>query len=431
MFRLKNNDDFLIFNTNISKSPDIKKNEIKSSKRHSQENNLKYPLLNIIPDKTKNIKKLQSSSLPKLFSLIDTDDKKINSKGPTIPDTKKRYTEKELNNILSMKKIKIKHTINLSSKENSKNEKSNLNKTQIIPKSNDLINKYNISKSKSQEELKILNPEKQNYIEKIASRKKRLYKPNLWDNSEEKINKKQRDKWMPKGFELFENIMNKAAKNNIKNLSIEEKNSNGKIKYIPIRYKYRQHMSESDIFHQKPSIDYNNDLLIKKNIRYFQNSDIFHLKNDIENIKKSGEKSYFKNYDNSLRYTSARESNSEWDPKILKPNLMNHSSIKYNILNPSQKNNSKTKNEIQNECNKINPNECFTNKQKSLCEFIDLSRVSAPNVNYNYIRIMKINPRACYKRNNFCSEYYDIYGQYKNICDKPFSNPKFFNIQSS
>lgn len=426
MFRLKNNDNYLLFNTNISNSPN---NIIKISKRFSQDNNLKYPLLNIFPNKKTNIKKFKSSSQPKLFSLIDIDDKKTNSKGPTIPNTKKRYTEKELNNILSLKKIKLKEKINLDSKENSKNEKLYLNKTQIIPASNDLINKYNMLKSKSQEQLKILNSEKQKYIENIASRKKRLYKPNLWDNSEEKVNKNQRDKWMPKGFELFENIINKAANNNIKSLSIEEKNLNGNIKYIPIRYKYRQHMSESDIFHQKPSIDYNNDLLIKKNIRYFQNSDIFHLKNDIENIKKSGEKSYFKNYDNSLKYTTARESNSEWDPKILKPNLMNHSSTQYNILNPSQKNNSKTKTEIKNECNKINPNEGYTNKQKSLCEFIDLSRVSAPNVNNNYIRIMKINPRACYRRNNFCSEYYDIYDQYKNLCDKPFSKPKFFQIK--
>ena len=420
MFRLKNNDDLLFFNKNFSKSPHIENNLIKKSNRYSKNINIKYPLLNIIPNQKTNIKKFQSSSQPKLFSLIDIDDKKTNSKGPTIPNTKKRYIEKELNKLLHTKKIKIKEEINIDSKENFKNEKSYLNKTQIIPKSNDLMNKYSLSKSKSQDELKILNSEKQKYIETIASRKKRLYKPNLWDNSDEKINKNQRDKWMPKGFELFENIINKAVKNNIKNLSIEEKNSNGKIKYIPIRYKYRQNMSESDIFHQKPKVNYDNGLM-KKNKKYYQNSDIFHLKNDIENIKKSGEKSYFKEYDNRFKYTSARESHSEWDPKILKPNLMNHSSTQYNILNPSQKNNSKTKNEIQNECNKINPNECFTNKQKSLCEFIDLSRVSAPNVNYNYIRIMKINPRACYKRNNFCSEYYDIYGQYKNICDKPFS----------
>jgi hypothetical protein len=420
MFRLKNNDDLLFFNKNFSKSPHIENNIIKKSNRYSKNINIKYPLLNIIPNQKINIKKFQSSSQPKLFSLIDIDDKKTNSKGPTIPNTKKRYIEKELNKLLHTKKIKIKEEINIDSKENFKNEKSYLNKTQIIPKSNDLMNKYSLSKSKSQDELKILNSEKQKYIETIASRKKRLYKPNLWDNSDEKINKNQRDKWMPKGFELFENIINKAVKNNIKNLSIEEKNSNGKIKYIPIRYKYRQNMSESDIFHQKPKVNYDNGLM-KKNKKYYQNSDIFHLKNDIENIKKSGEKSYFKEYDNRFKYTSARESHSEWDPKILKPNLMNHSSTQYNILNPSQKNNSKTKNEIQNECNKINPNECFTNKQKSLCEFIDLSRVSAPNVNYNYIRIMKINPRACYKRNNFCSEYYDIYGQYKNICDKTFS----------
>ena len=146
MFRLKNNDDLLFFNKNFSKSPHIENNIIKKSNRYSKNINIKYPLLNIIPNQKINIKKFQSSSQPKLFSLIDIDDKKTNSKGPTIPNTKKRYIEKELNKLLHTKKIKIKEEINIDSKENFKNEKSYLNKTQIIPKSNDLMNKYSLSK---------------------------------------------------------------------------------------------------------------------------------------------------------------------------------------------------------------------------------------------------------------------------------------------
>ncbi len=57
MFRLKNNDNYLLFNTNISNSPN---NIIKKSKRFSQDNNLKYPLLNIFPNKKINIKKFKS-----------------------------------------------------------------------------------------------------------------------------------------------------------------------------------------------------------------------------------------------------------------------------------------------------------------------------------------------------------------------------------
>ncbi len=113
-------------------------------------------------------------------------------------------------------------------------------------------------------------------------------------------------------------------------------------------------------------------------------------------------------------------------PKSLKPNLLNYSSINYNILNPNTHNVSKTKEEIKKECEKINNIENYTHKQKSLCEFIDLSRVFAPNCNNDFIDILKKNPKACYKNNNICSEYYDIHGHYKNLCDKPFSKPKFF-----
>ena len=39
----------------------------------------------------------------------------------------------------------------------------------------------------------------------LVSRKERLYKPNIWKNIDYiELNKKQRDKYMPEGFEFYE-----------------------------------------------------------------------------------------------------------------------------------------------------------------------------------------------------------------------------------
>ena len=61
-----------------------------------------------------------------------------------------------------------------------------------------------------------------------------------------------------------------------------------------------------------------------------------------------------------------------------------------------------------------------THKQKGLTEFIDLSRVSAPNINEDYNKAIKDDPNVFKKKNNFSSEYYDIYNQYNSLCEKPF-----------
>ena len=422
MFRLQNNEALISSSNNIFSPQNIKPND---SKKNLISDNIKYPMLNSVNKKVKRIRKYLSNSQPKLFSLIDIDEKKTNSKGLSIPNIYKKYDENELKTIF-LRKIKNKNQkIKLESEK--KSNKTYLNKTQIIPNQNEIIEKYKIKKVKKNknQEKKITEINTKKYLETIASRKMRLYKPKIWDNLDETINLQQRDLFMPKGFELYEKIIKKAAYNNIKNLSIEEKNLNsGKTKYIPIRHKIKKNMSESDIFHQKKNKDY--DKLINNHKRDFQNSDIFNIKNNIENINKSGEKSFFKKYDNNLKYTTSRESKSEWKPKSLKPNLLNYSSINYNILNPNTHNVSKTKEEIKKECEKINNIENYTHKQKSLCEFIDLSRVFAPNCNNDFIDILKKNPKACYKKNNICSEYYDIHGHYKNLCDKPFSKPKFF-----
>ena len=61
-----------------------------------------------------------------------------------------------------------------------------------------------------------------------------------------------------------------------------------------------------------------------------------------------------------------------------------------------------------------------THKKKSLCEFIDLSRVSAPNINNDYNEAYNHNPNIFKRKNDINSEYYDIYNKYNSLCDKPF-----------
>ena len=110
------------------------------------------------------------------------------------------------------------------------------------------------------------------------------------------------------------------------------------------------------------------------------------MKNDPLSISKSGEKSYFKPRPD-YKYTVSRESNSQWHPKNLMPTLLNYSSTEHHILNPGIKNISNTKKELEEQCEKVSTNYHLGNRQKSLCEFIDLSRVGAPHQNKDYLEM--------------------------------------------
>ena len=66
-------------------------------------------------------------------------------------------------------------------------------------------------------------------------------------------------------------------------------------------------------------------------------------------------------------------------------------------------------------------------KKKSICEFIDLCRVSAPNINEEYNKVLSDNPNFFKKKNDMFTESFDLYGQYSSICDKPFK--KFRQIE--
>ena len=90
------------------------------------------------------------------------------------------------------------------------------------------------------------------------------------------------------------------------------------------------------------------------------------------------------------------------------------------------KNTSQTKESIIKEMKKVSDIYNPTHKQKGLTEFIELSRVSAANINVDYTKAINDDPNIFRKRNNLSTEFYDIFGHYRNICEKPFQKLNIF-----
>ena len=254
---------------------------------------------------------------------------------------------------------------------------------------------------------------------------------------------------MPEGFEFFEkkimNYKNSYLENNYiktnnyikinNNKTIDNTNNRDRNQYILIRKLNKIKQYQSDIFFTKQKQKENNKSYdtkkVEPNKEKYIKSDIFNLKNDDPNIiQKSGERSYFRkllskenenNKNNkNLSYNVSNETQIGWGFRGTLPSLINHTSTKYHLLNREIKNIGNTKENILNESKKITKNFNPTHKQKSLCEFIDLSRVSAPNTNNDYYEIFNNNKDVFKRKNNINSEYYDIYNKYNSICDKPF-----------
>lgn len=148
----------------------------------------------------------------------------------------------------------------------------------------------------------------------------------------------------------------------------------------------------------------------------YQNSDIFFSK-PFDFVKdKSIDKKLL--YQSHMKfYGSTNQSRSEWSPKHSNPSLLNHTNTPYNILNSSAKSISKTKKEIM-ESSLGSP----ANKQKSLCEFIDLARVFSPNPNKEYLRALNSSPKAFERSSNICANYLDLHKMYGSLCERPFVN---------
>ena len=422
-------------------------NKQKANKVNICRLNLEMKNNNKISENKINIPKIKigehrCNSQPRLFSLLDIQDR-YRSKAPSLPNQYKRKIYNNINKLLYAKDNKELQSIPQIEYSN-KSNKLNKNKSMLIYDNKDKDKGRKMNKNKSQENITINDYRKQSVL---VSRKDRLYKPYCWDNAEiSEIKKEQRDRLMPEGFEYFEkNIMdynkiylrNNYIKTNNNNNTIDNSNikdNKDKNQYILIRKLNHMKQYQSDIFFNKQKEKekesknlYETKKIENINRKYKNSSDIFNLKKeDSSIIEKSGEKSYFrklfakKENDKNLAYNVSNESQIGWGLRGTLPSLFNYTSTKYHLLNRDMKNIGNTRENIFNESKKISENYNPTHKQKSLCEFIDLSRVSAPNTNNDYYKALNNNKDVFKRKNDINSEYYDIYNKYNSLCDKPF-----------
>ena len=152
----------------------------------------------------------------------------------------------------------------------------------------------------------------------------------------------------------------------------------------------------------------------------YYNSDIFNIKNDELSLKKIGEKYLFQIPQN-IKYTSSRESNSEWKSDVNGNSINNCSSKEYNILIPNRKNNNLTKEKAYKTLDKLNYNKNNPiSKQRSISKFIDLANNIKSNFGKDYMDCYQTNQDCFKKVAEHCSSYGDLFLEYKHLCDRPF-----------
>lgn len=393
----------------------------------------------------------------KLFSLIDLNEKITNSKGPSLPIQFKRLTSKQINDLL---------------KGNSSNNKENLKKIKCsllkknlfkrlkIPKeikndidilNNELISKNIKSENNAFDENK---KETENNIEKFISNTEQglknkntdkkdemMKRPNTsrfsYESSKNKLMKKKydnfennkdnnnikKDIWMPTNYKNYEQMVKDRK------LFIEKLNQNPFFNRLPscTLKEIQSKVYNTDIFFIKPPkiqskfnaySNYKNNL---KNINHcYYNSDIFNIKNDDTSLKKMGEKYLFNDLEN-IKYTTLRESKSEWKGLVNKDSVNNCSSKEYNILMPNRKNNNLTKEKVYSTLDETNNNKHNPlYKAKSVSKYIDLANNSSSNLGKDYMSCYNSNINCFKKVSEHCSSFGDLFLHYKNICDRPF-----------
>ena len=414
----------------------------------------------------------------KLFSLIDLNEKITNCKGPSLPIQFKRLTSEEIHNLFpdnytnryeklnKLKYISIKNTLLgriIKQKENNK-------------EANIINDKKELNKNNEKESCKISitdkdknSKENKNKIEQINQKDlntKEKKEITIEKEIEENKNKKE-EKATVKRPNTSILVYKQKSKNNFNtenvkvNITKEEKKYNNKNDiWKPANYKdyeesvkdrkvFFQRMKENPFFNRLPSCTlkdiqekaYNTDIFFVKppksssEFKYFKNylnniknqknncyynSDILNIKNDELSLKKIGEKYLFQIPQN-VKYTSSRESNSEWKSTLPGNSINNCSSKDYNILIPNRINNNMTKEKAYKTLDKINYNKNNPiSKQRSVSKFIDLANNKKSNFGIDYINCFQNNPNCFKKVAEHCSSYGDLFLEYKNICKMPF-----------
>ena len=443
----------------VNKSHTIHRNNLSSFARRTNYNNPKLYMSHCLENKNQ----------PKLFSLLDINDKITDSHGTALPiqykrlseeenkrlfgfsyKTDKRYDFSRIQQILGKRCIKTpKREIIRDELKDDEDIKCNLNRInsvkgdKIKKKNNNIIDK-NVKTSKSsnnnennkEENKNDINNKSQKPLKNENNNKFRirtLIKENKKNENENKIEiKNRKDRWFPKGYASYELLVKQPIL-----LQRQFKKDNYIYKNYSITLKQiRDKANKSDIFFMKsPSekeVSFKYELIKNNN----QNSDIFNIKNDEQNLLKSSEKYLYKNIKGE-RYNITRESNSKWKPSANIPTFINYSSKEYNILNPGKIGISSTKEKIIRESeNRKDSNSKMINninymnpiyRQKGLAEFIDITRNGANNPGRDFIRTYYSNPKCFFKLDEACNTFNDCHLQYKNICKRPFV--KDFSIQ--
>lgn len=296
----------------------------------------------------------------KLFSLLDVNDKITNQRGTDMPGNYKRRTKEELDKVLR--------------------GKEEVSKTGEVPNNNK---------------------------EKKQTKKMRV------NSAHPGVHKFKKDRYLPKFYENYyaqvqcPRLLTEALTQNtfhnphLYNISIKD---------------IKAKVYNSDVFMIKPlpSQTKAGDPLVKQNNKYMA-SDIFYRDKNPEKfaIEKSGEKYFFNSSSTSNKFTTAIESNSAWKDKntgIIK--MKNLPSTNYNILSPTAKSITRPRSEYHQPANKT----------KAISEFIDLTRVPAPNFNPGYQSYLNKNQFTFRKVHGMCSDYAETFGANRNLCSKLFSS---------
>ena len=367
----------------------------------------------------------------KLFSISDINDKLTDSRGTSLPIQYKRlneeenkrqfgflYREEQNNNLALIKNFL--NNMQMSKYKIKKEIKNNEKKLEIQIEDNNKGKENN--KNTNKKEIKIKMNEK---INKKSKTKENVKKP-----------KNRNDLWLPKGYPEYELLVEnpKILKQRLKNNVFASNYPEYSLSNI------REKSKESDIFFKKPVTF--KESLYNKTIKphNYYSSDIFNLKYDIKNLSKCSEKYLFKEKPKDNYYIT-RESESKWSPKVPFLGFINSPSTEFNILNPSKKNIGYTKEKIITEVeksknknieekklnNKVSKSVNYMNpiyRQKGIGEFIDVTRNGGNNVGKDFLAYYSRNKKCFRKYNETCSNFYNSYIFYKDICEKPFTlNP--------
>ena len=256
----------------------------------------------------------------------------------------------------------------------------------------------------------------------------------------------QGDKWKPNGYLYYEFLL----KHPLMIQSVAYSNLNKFKGKLPPLLRTKRSMTKSNIFahnndeshlsksHSLASYDVDNNNNNKDNEQHhqqqqqsqtlnvnkcnnpstqFTDSDVFNLKNDAHLLHRSGETYLFKQHTplhKSQSFSNTTESKSDWIPKQLnRITFMNHTSVKYNVISPLHKSNSLTKNDIQKTTDNFY-------KINSVSEFVDLTHVSAPNLNKQYRQTLHNSKQPFAKENNIGANYQDMHHTYRDLFTKSF-----------